>query len=155
MQLPLVFQNTPSWLWSAPKAGKHPYANSYGNLRNALKNNRKNVSAQGRPDVMNDKIRKYVILSLPYLFIFWAFLKLGTAYRLADGGNFVFRVIDMTRTIAPAFSNIAPGFNGTDWLVGIAGAAAVRYMMYEKSKKARNSERVWNTARHDSVHKKT
>ena len=30
-----------------------------------------------------DKIRKYLILNIPYLFILWAFLKLGTAYRLA------------------------------------------------------------------------
>ncbi len=30
-----------------------------------------------------DKIRKYLIPNIPYLFILWAFLKLGTAYRLA------------------------------------------------------------------------
>ena len=32
-----------------------------------------------------DKIRKYLIPNIPYLFILWAFLKLGTAYRLAEG----------------------------------------------------------------------
>ena len=32
-----------------------------------------------------DKIRKYLILNIPYLFILWAFLKLGTAYRLFFG----------------------------------------------------------------------
>ena len=31
-----------------------------------------------------DKIRKYLIPNIPYLFILWAFLKLGTAYRLAS-----------------------------------------------------------------------
>ena len=35
-----------------------------------------------------DKIRKYLILNIPYLFILWAFLKLGTAYRLAAGNDF-------------------------------------------------------------------
>ena len=30
-----------------------------------------------------DKIRKYLIPNIPYLFILWACLKLGTAYRLA------------------------------------------------------------------------
>ena len=35
-----------------------------------------------------DKIRKYLIPNIPYLFILWAFLKLGTAYRLAaQAGN--------------------------------------------------------------------
>ena len=28
-----------------------------------------------------DKIRKYLIPNIPYLFILWACLKLGTAYR--------------------------------------------------------------------------
>ena len=32
-----------------------------------------------------DKIRKYLIPNIPYLFILWAFLKLGTAYRLGAG----------------------------------------------------------------------
>ena len=34
-----------------------------------------------------DKIRKYLIPNIPYLFILWAFLKLGTAYRLAAGND--------------------------------------------------------------------
>ena len=34
---------------------------------------------------MTDKLRKYVLPNIPYVFIGWAFLKLGTAYRLAAG----------------------------------------------------------------------
>ena len=34
-----------------------------------------------------DKNRKYLIPNIPYLFILWAFLKLGTAYRLAAGND--------------------------------------------------------------------
>ena len=30
-----------------------------------------------------DSVKKYVIPNIPYLFILWACLKLGTAYRLA------------------------------------------------------------------------
>ena len=37
---------------------------------------------------MTDKLRKYVLPNIPYVFIGWAFLKLGTAYRLAAGGDF-------------------------------------------------------------------
>ena len=36
-----------------------------------------------------DKIRKYILPNIPYLFIGWACLKLGTAYRLAAGAGFV------------------------------------------------------------------
>ena len=32
-----------------------------------------------------DKLKKYLLPNLPYLFIGWACLKLGTAYRLAAG----------------------------------------------------------------------
>ena len=32
-----------------------------------------------------DKLRKYVLPNIPYVFIGWVFLKLGTAYRLAAG----------------------------------------------------------------------
>lgn len=35
-----------------------------------------------------DKIRKYVLPNIPYLFIGWACLKMGMAYRLAAGANF-------------------------------------------------------------------
>ena len=34
-----------------------------------------------------DKIRKYILPNIPYLFTGWACLKLGTAYRLAAGAG--------------------------------------------------------------------
>lgn len=37
---------------------------------------------------MSDKIRKYVLPNLPYLFVFWFFSKIGTAYRIAPGTDF-------------------------------------------------------------------
>ncbi len=30
---------------------------------------------------MTDKLKRYVLPNLPYLFVFWVFLKVGTAYR--------------------------------------------------------------------------
>ena len=35
-----------------------------------------------------DKVRKYVLPNIPYLFIGWFCLKIGTAYRLAAGAGF-------------------------------------------------------------------
>ena len=37
--------------------------------------------------MVTDKLRKYVLPNIPYVFIGWVFLKLGTAYRLAAGGR--------------------------------------------------------------------
>ncbi len=56
-----------------------------------------------------DKIRKYLIPNIPYLFILWAFLKLGTAYRLAAGNDFAHKLIGLGQTIGPAFADFAPG----------------------------------------------
>jgi len=86
---------------------------------------------------MNDKIRKYVLSNIPYLFIFWVCLKLGTAYRLAAGINFGEKLIGTIKTIGPAFETIAPGLNYSDWLIGIAGAVIIRLVVYYKVKNAK------------------
>ena len=85
----------------------------------------------------NDKIRKYILPNIPYLFILWACLKAGTAYRLAAGAGFAEKLIGMMQTLGPAFADLSPGFSPFDWLVGIAGAVAIRLVIYQKSKKAK------------------
>ena len=88
-----------------------------------------------------DKIRKYLIPNIPYLFILWAFLKLGTAYRLAAGNDFAHKLIGLGQTIGPAFADFAPGFVPLDWLVGIVGAVGFRLLIYFKSKNAKKFRR--------------
>ena len=88
-----------------------------------------------------DKIRKYLILNIPYLFILWAFLKLGTAYRLAAGNDFAHKLIGLGQTIGPAFADFAPGLAPLDWLVGIVGAIVFRLLIYFKSKNAKKFRR--------------
>jgi len=61
------------------------------------------------------KIKKYAAPNLPYAFIAWGFLKLGTAFRMAEGTNLWERLLDSVQHIAPAFSNIAPSLNPFDW----------------------------------------
>lgn len=95
---------------------------------------------------MTDKIRKYVIPNLPYVMAGWFCLKLGTAYRLATGANIGLRLIGMMKTLGPAIGTIAPGLNPFDWLIGLAGAALLRLVIYNKVKKAKNSEGMWSTA---------
>ena len=85
----------------------------------------------------NDSIKKYLIPNIPYLFVLWAFLKLGTAYRLAAGADFAHKLMGLGQTIGPAFADFAPGLAPFDWLVGIVGAVAFRVMVYVKSKNAK------------------
>ena len=71
------------------------------------------------------------------MFIGWACLKVGTAYRLAAGAGFGEKLIGIIQTIGPAFADFAPGLYPLDWLVGIVGAALLRLLIYCKAKKAK------------------
>ena len=90
---------------------------------------------------MNDKIRKYVIPNIPYLFIMWMCLKLGTAYRMAAGASFGLKLINTKGMVAPAFENMAPGFAPFDWLIGIIGAVIIRLVVWNKAKNAKKFRR--------------
>ena len=103
---------------------------------------------------MTDKLKRYVLPNLPYLFVFWFFLKLGTAYRIAEGINFGQKLINTFQNIGLAFGTIAPGLYGFDWLIGLVGAAAVRLLVYCKVKNAKKFRRDaeygsarWGTAK--------
>ena len=88
-----------------------------------------------------DKIRKYILPNIPYLFIGWACLKLGTAYRLAAGTGVGEKLLGLGRSIGPAFADFAPGLVPFDWLVGLVGAVAFRLLIYFKSKNAKKYRR--------------
>ncbi len=77
----------------------------------------------GEGRTLSDKIRKYVLPNLPYLFVFWFFSKVGTAYRIAPGADFGTKLMGMLDTFPKAFENYWPGLGGLDLLVGLAGAA--------------------------------
>lgn len=88
-----------------------------------------------------DKIRKYVLPNIPYLFICWFCLKIGTAYRLAAGADFGEKLLGLGQTIGAAFASFAPGLAPLDWLVGIVGAAGFRLLIYVKSRNAKKFRR--------------
>ena len=96
-----------------------------------------------------DKIRKYVLPNIPYLFIGWFCLKIGTAYRLAAGAGFGEKLLGLGQTIGAAFASFAPGLAPLDWFVGIVGAAGFRLLIYYKAKKAKKFRRdaEYGTAR--------
>lgn len=85
---------------------------------------------------MSDKIKKHLIPNLPYIFILWFCLKLGTAYRL--GGK---ELIRLPQHIGPAFAELMPGLNIFDWLVGIVGALLFRGFIYYRTQNAKKFRR--------------
>ena len=102
-----------------------------------------------------DKIRKYVLPNIPYLFIGWFCLKIGTAYRLAAGAGFGVKLLGLGQTIGTAFASFAPGLAPLDWFVGIVGAVGFRLLIYCKAKKQRNFAAMPSTARPAGATKKT
>ena len=99
--------------------------------------------------MVTDKIRKYVLPNIPYLFIGWFCLKIGTAYRLAAGAGFGEKLLGLGQTIGAAFASFAPGLAPLDWFVGIVGAVGFRLLIYCKAKKAKKFRRdaEYGTAR--------
>jgi len=98
---------------------------------------------------LSDKIRKYVLPNLPYLFVFWFFSKIGTAYRIAPGTDFGTKLMGMLDTFPKAFETYWPGLGGIDLLVGLAGAAGVYLLIQSKIRKAKKFRRdaEYGTAR--------
>ena len=90
---------------------------------------------------LNRKIKKYLLPSFPYLMAFWFFSKLGTAYRMAQGGNAGEKLFGMMEAIGPVFQNYAPGLGLFDLVVGVAGAVGLYFMVQSKIKKARKFRR--------------
>ena len=88
-----------------------------------------------------DSVKKYVIPNIPYLFVLWACLKLGTAYRLAAGADLPHKLMGLGQTVGPAFADLAPGLDPFDWLIGIVGAVGFRLLIYFKSKNAKKFRR--------------
>ncbi len=87
------------------------------------------------------KLKKYLIPNIPYLFIGWAIIKLGTAYRLAAGADFLSKLMGIGQTIGVAFADFAPGLHPMDWLIGLVGAVAFRLFIHMKSKNAKKFRR--------------
>ena len=86
---------------------------------------------------MKDKIRKYFLPNLPYLFFVYLFDKLCQAVRLAPGLDTSEKLLHIGQGFQTAFASSAPSFHALDICVGILGAVLVRLAVYVKGKNAK------------------
>ena len=86
---------------------------------------------------MTDKLKKQIILNLPYLIFVYLFDKLCQGIRLAPGADASEKLLHIGQGFSAAFANAAPSFNPFDLLIGVAGAVALRLMVYCKGKNAK------------------
>lgn len=98
---------------------------------------------------MSDQLKKYLLPNLPYLFVFWFFSKVGTAYRTAPGSVFAEKLMGMLSTFPKVFENYWPGLGGLDFMVGLLGAAGMYLLVQAKIKNAKKFRRdaEYGTAR--------
>ena len=94
--------------------------------------------SQGKGAVtVKPEVKKLILSNLPYLIFVYLFGKLGQAYRLAAGVDLSEKLLHFMDGCSAAFANAAPSFHPFDLLIGVAGAAALRLMVYCKSKNAK------------------
>ena len=86
---------------------------------------------------MKDKLKKYLLPNLPYLFFVYLFDKLCQAVRLAPGLDASEKLLHIGQGFQTAFASTAPSFHALDICVGILGAVLVRLAVYVKGKNAK------------------
>ena len=90
---------------------------------------------------MKPEMKKLIIANLPYLLFVYLFDKLGQTYRLAAGADLSEKLLHLADGFSLAFESAAPSFHLFDLAVGVAGAVALRLMVYCKSKNAKKYRR--------------
>ena len=86
---------------------------------------------------MKDKLKKYLLSNLPYLFFVYLFDKLCQTVRLAPGLDTAEKLLHIGQGFQTAFASSAPSFHALDICVGILGAVLVRLAVYVKGKNAK------------------
>ncbi|MCB6344872.1 DUF4368 domain-containing protein [Enterocloster lavalensis] len=90
---------------------------------------------------MTDKLKKQLILNLPYLIFVYLFDKLCQGVRLAPGVDASEKLLHIGQGFSAAFASLAPSFHLVDLCVGAAGAVLIRLAVYSKGKNAKKYRR--------------
>lgn len=100
------------------------------------------------------KIKKLLILNIPYIILGLFATNLGEAWRLAEGADMSAKLLGFFSTFTVALSNPLPSFHPMDLMVGIVCGVALRLAVYLKGKNAkkyRHNEEYgsarWGTAK--------
>ena len=86
---------------------------------------------------MTDKLKKQLILNLPYLIFVYLFDKLCQGVRLAPGADASEKLLHIGQGFSAAFASLAPSFHLLDLCMGAAGAVLIRLAVYSKGKNAK------------------
>ena len=100
------------------------------------------------------KLKKLLILNVPYILMGFFATNLGEAWRLAEGADASAKLLSFFNTLPTALNNPLPSFYPLDLFIGIACGAGLRLTVYLKGKNAkkyRHNEEYgsarWGTAK--------
>lgn len=86
---------------------------------------------------MNIKMKKLLILNIPYLLISLAFTKLSQAWRYSTGYEAAEKILHLSDGFTVAFNSPLPSFHPQDLIFGILLAAGIRLAVYLKGRNAK------------------
>ena len=86
---------------------------------------------------MSGKIKKQIILHIPYVLLALLGTKLGQAWRLAEGVDASQKLLHIIEGLQAAFQSLAPSFVLADLCIGVILAGIIRLAVYIKGKNAR------------------
>ncbi len=86
---------------------------------------------------MSGKLKKTIILHIPYLFIGLFATKLGQMWRYTDGAELGERILNLGEGFFAAMESPLPSFHPSDLCVGIAVTVIFRLIVYGKSQNAK------------------
>lgn len=84
-----------------------------------------------------DKLKKQLVLHLPYVLLGLYATKLGEAWRMAEGTDASVKFLHLMDGFTAAFQSPLPSFYPTDLLIGILFGCLLRLLVYEKSRNAK------------------
>ena len=86
---------------------------------------------------MTEKMKKQIILHIPYLFIALFMTKVVQGFRLAYGNDLSEKLLHISDGFALAFESYFPSFHPTDLLLGITIGVVIRLVVYVRGKNAK------------------
>lgn len=83
------------------------------------------------------KIKKLLILNIPYIIVGLIATNIGEAWRMAEGADSSAKLLSLFSTLSVAFGNPLPSFYPLDLLIGIVCGAGLRLAVYLRGKNAK------------------
>ena len=86
---------------------------------------------------MSKKMKKLLILNIPYLVLGLLFTKLPEAWRYTSGADLGQKILNLSEGLSRAFAVPFPSFYPADLFIGLASGALLRLVIYVRSKNAK------------------